>query len=397
MIALIIIGRIMDSIKKKSGYFYYFHLIKLSLFKSKNTQARWTPKRCLIMAFLFPALVGMQTIHWICLFMDDLFFKDYQDIEIKEPLFIVGVPRSGTTLLHRILSNDTDRFTTFMLWELLFAPAIIERKFFYLLGKLDNLLGNPFFRMLNWLDRIAFKSLNDIHLASLTEPEEDYFVLLPVCACFLLIHIFPFDEELWQLAYFDDQMPKKDKDYIMAFYTSCLKRHLYVNGTDKQILSKNPAFTPMIQTLRQQFPDCKIIGCVRNPLQVIPSLVSSMMTGVQLFDNDPKGHEFRDQLIQMLIYFYNHLHKCLPELPANRHCFVTMDSLKNHLQQELEQIYKLFGYNISLQFQTFLTRETNLARAYKSQHRYSLVQFDMNYHSLKNDLKDIFQKYGFVE
>lgn len=393
----VIFGKIMDAIKMQSGYFYYYHLIKLSLFNSKNTQARWTPRRCLIMAFLFPALVGLQTIHWICFFMDDIFFKAYKDIKIKEPLFIVGVPRSGTTLLQRILSNDTDKFTTCMLWELLFAPAIIERKFFILLGKLDAFLGKPVFRLINYLDRFAFKGLDDIHLASLTSPEEDYFLLLPVCACFLLIHIFPFDDELWHLAYFDDQMPETDKKYIMSFYTSCLKRHLYIKGADKQILSKNPSFTPMIQTLRQQFPDCKIIGCVRNPLQVVPSLVSSMMTGVHLFDNDPKDHVFRDQLIQMLIHYYKHMHRCLPELPENRHCYVTMESLKNNLQHVVENIYDRFEYKVSPQFQAFLTNETTQAKGYKSQHRYSLDQFDIPAKSLEHELADIFQKYGFLK
>jgi len=379
----------------KSGYFYYFHLIRLSLFNSKNTQARWTPKRMLVMALLFPFMMGVQTIHWICFFLDDIFFKEYKDIEIKSPLFIVGVPRSGTTLLQRLISNDTDRFTSFTLWELIFAPAIIERKFFLGLGKLDTMIGNPCFRLLNWLDRVAFKALDDIHLASLTEPEEDYFTLLPICACFLLILVFPFDEELWHLAYFDTKMPKKDKERIMRFYQSCLKRHLYIKGPDKRILSKNPSFTPMIQTLSQTFPDCKIIGCVRNPLKVIPSLVSSMMTGVELFDNDPKGHEFRDQLIAMLTFFYRHLHHVLPQMPENRHAFVTMESLKDNVQEQVKQLYERFEYDISPAFQDFLNKETSQAKQYKSQHHYSLEQFEIDPADLENSLAFIFDKYGF--
>ncbi|ETR72859.1 MAG: hypothetical protein OMM_07293, partial [Candidatus Magnetoglobus multicellularis str. Araruama] len=309
-------------------------------------------------------------------FLDDIFFKDYKNIEIKEPLFILGVPRSGTTLLQRVISNDTDRFTTFMLWELLFAPAIIERKLILALGKLDHLMGAPFYRLLNWLDNVAFKGLDDIHLASLTVPEEDYFALLPICACFLLIHVFPFDDELWHLAYFDDKMPEKDKDRIMKFYSASLKRHLYIKGADKRILSKNPSFTPMIQTLNKTFPDCKIIGCVRNPLQVIPSLVSSMMTGVELFDNDPKAYEFRDQLMNMLVYFYTHLHEILPGLPSDRHDFVTMEYLKENVQQTVEDLYHRFGFDISPAFHDYLTKETHQAQKYKSQHRYSLDQFD---------------------
>ncbi len=50
------------------------------------------------------------------------YLKQYPDIlkvPVVSPVFVMGLPRTGTTLLHRLLSLDTKRFRAPLLWELL--------------------------------------------------------------------------------------------------------------------------------------------------------------------------------------------------------------------------------------------------------------------------------------
>ena len=47
--------------------------------------------------------------------------------QIRTPVFIVGHARSGTTLLHRLMSRDADRFSAFLLYELFF-PSLLQKK-----------------------------------------------------------------------------------------------------------------------------------------------------------------------------------------------------------------------------------------------------------------------------
>ncbi len=42
----------------------------------------------------------------ICLLLDNIFFRNYKKAEVKEPVFIIGHYRSGSTFLQRFLEKD---------------------------------------------------------------------------------------------------------------------------------------------------------------------------------------------------------------------------------------------------------------------------------------------------
>ena len=83
-------------------------------------------QRLLVVALALPPFACLQLLHWIGFALDEILFRGYRDIEIRQPTFVLGVPRSGTTFLHRLLAHDP-QFTTFSTWECFFAPSISER------------------------------------------------------------------------------------------------------------------------------------------------------------------------------------------------------------------------------------------------------------------------------
>lgn len=377
------------------SYKTFFLLFWRTFFRSRRTQARLTIRRFFMMAGFFPLLFVVQTIHWIGFFLDELLFKGYKNLEVRSPLFIVGVPRSCTTFLHRLLANDEKRFTTFTLWELVLAPSVTERKFWLGLGRIDKLVGAPAARLIKWLERRIFGSLDNIHQISLSDPEEDYFALVPIYACFILILPFPFMDELGYLAFFDRQAPAADKNRIMTFYQSCLQRHLYINGTEKPILSKNVSFSPMIESLNKTFPDSRIIGTVRNPLNAIPSHISSMMEGAKIFDNDTRGHEFRDQMIAVQRYAYTHIMETLPTLPADRQTLVRMEDLQAMSGTTIQAIYDRLGYEISPSFMAYLKEQDQCQKHYKSGHAYDIAGYDLTEAMIYERFSDVFKQFSY--
>ncbi|MBS3757414.1 MAG: sulfotransferase [Desulfobacterales bacterium] len=377
------------------SYKTFFRLFWRTFFRSRNTQARLTPRRFFMMAGFFPLLFLVQSIHWIGFILDEVLFRGYKAVTVRSPVFIVGVPRSGTTFLHRVLANDSERFTTPALWELILAPSVSERKFWLGLGRIDRFIGAPFARSIRWLERRIFGSLDSIHQISLSDPEEDYFALVPIYACFILILPFPFPDELGPLAFFDDQMPASDQERIMVFYKSCLKRHLYVRGTDKTLFSKNVSFSPMINALRKTFPDSRIIGTVRSPLNAIPSHISSMMAGAAIFDNDTRGHEFRDQMIAVQRYAYTHIMETLPHLPADRQMIVRMEDLQTRLGPVVQSIYERLGYAMAPVFKTYIQEQDRREKGYKSGHTYDLSAYGLTEAKIYQQFFDVFEKFGY--
>ncbi len=368
-----------------------------TFFQSRNTQARLTIRRFFIMTGFFPLLFVIQTIHWMGFILDEILFRKYKAVKVKSPLFIVGVPRSGTTFLHRLIANDSDRFTTLSLWELILAPSVTEKKFWLGLGRIDKFLGGPGAHLVQWVERRMLGSLDNIHRISLSAPEEDYFVLVPIYACFILILPFPFADEPGYLAFFDKQTSAADKQRIMKFYKSCLQRHLYVNGTKKLILSKNVSFTPMIETLIRFFPDSRIIGTVRNPLKAVPSHISSMMKGAAIFDNDTSGHEFRNQMLGVQHYAYTHLMEILPNLPEDRQMIIRMEDLQAKLYPLVQKIYDRFGHEMSPLFKAFIEHQEQRQKRYKSTHTYDIDGCGLTETMIYERFSDVFDKFEYAQ
>ena len=127
----------------------------------------------------------VSAIKFTCIWPIILLNFNFANIEIKNPLFILGFPRSGTTFLHKTLTND-NQFTTPLLWELLFAPSILQKKIFW---RINNLFNMKYYgENIRWFKKIT-KKFDHIHQIKLSNPEEDYLSLIPFGGCFLLIII----------------------------------------------------------------------------------------------------------------------------------------------------------------------------------------------------------------
>lgn len=368
-------------------------LLRLTLFPRWPT-GPWTLKRQLLLLFLVPAFLLLQVLHWIGFTLDGLFFRGFRDIEIREPLFIVGLPRSGTSFLQRVFARDSDRFTTLRLWELILAPSITERKLWLSLGALDRLLGRPFTRLARWGEGRGFRWLEAIHEVALDDPEEDFFLLLPIFACFLLVVPFPYQEALWELGRFDE-LPDSRRKPIMAFYRAALQRHLYLAGPGKQLLSKNPSFTSFLRSLLETFPDGKFLCCVRDPVEVVPSQLSSVRAGATFFGYDVGDPKIRDRFLNLLEFYAEHALSTLPELPRDQHAWVPLGEMRKDVRDFVLSVYERFDWEPSPDFQERLAEDARRGRGHKSRHSYSLEEFGLDEEEVRSRFRGLNARFGF--
>src|SRR5690606_37529268 len=63
----------------------------------------------------------------IFMMLDYLFFFKFTRLKIDKSVFIVAVPRSATTYLFHKLANQRDKTTAMKLWEIAYAPSIIQK------------------------------------------------------------------------------------------------------------------------------------------------------------------------------------------------------------------------------------------------------------------------------
>lgn len=67
--------------------------------------------------------------------LDDLLYPEYRDIQLREPVFILAPPRTGSTSLHRALTSDESRFYAPVTAELFFPFITVMRALHYVHGR----------------------------------------------------------------------------------------------------------------------------------------------------------------------------------------------------------------------------------------------------------------------
>jgi hypothetical protein len=302
--------------------------------------------RFLVLTLFLPVFLMLQLFQWLGLLLDEIFFRRYRNVDIKQPVFILGIPRSGTTYLHRLMARDT-QFTTFVTWECLFGLSVSWRRLFLCLARLDRAIGRPAERIIEALDRWAFRRLDSVHPVRLTEPEEDYFCFMPILRCFILILAFPRAGWLWDMGRLDQAISGKERRRIAKWYRACLQRHLYVHGADKTLLSKNAALAGMALTLAEEFPDCRIVDCRRAPSEVIASQFDSLSGGMRAFGVTREHTGFRDRLLEQLAFAYRNLDRLAGHMDQEAYCSVSMTRLARDPGGVVASIYRRFGLKMS--------------------------------------------------
>src|SRR6185295_17602712 len=121
--------------------FDFWLCIRLAVqtFSPKKKSLRFpTFRRIICAVFILPFFLILITWNRIFMFLDWIFFPGFRKMKLKKSAFIVGLPRSATTHTLTLLSSDKDHFTCFKLWEIIFAPSIIQKYFWLGIIKADK-------------------------------------------------------------------------------------------------------------------------------------------------------------------------------------------------------------------------------------------------------------------
>lgn len=282
-------------------------------------------RRLLTLTGLLPPFITLQALHWLGFAADALAFRQEADTPVDTPLFVVGIPRSGTTFVHRLLAEDRQQFTTLTTWQAVLAPSVSERRFWQGCGRIDGWLGQPGKRLRDRVLRTLGADMADIHAVGADAAEEDYLLLLPMAACFLLVLAFPESRSLWQLAAMH-RLPVAERRLLLHAYARCLQKHLHASGGGRRLLSKNAAFASWTGALADHFPDARFIVCLREPDAALRSQLSAVAPGRRLFGTAAPNPDIGRGFAQAFASGYRHLADQLDAHPE-RMVAVDMDDL----------------------------------------------------------------------
>ncbi len=345
-----------------------------------------------LVVIAWPLFVGLQLLHAIGFLLDDLFFRGWRRVEIRQPVFVVGPPRSGTTHLHHVLSAD-ERFTTFRTWECLFGLSVTARKLLRGAASVDRAIGRPLGRLGAWVGRRMLADMDEVHPFALDAPEEDFLALMPVMQCFILVAVFPAAPWLWRVARLDRQ-PEAARRAWARYYRNCVRRHLHAAGPDARFLSKNASFTGSLETLLEAFPDAVLLGCSRDPVKTVPSQLSSLEPGLRAVGFADVSDGLRDRLTDLLRFYYLHQAEVAERHPS-RVALLDNHALRDRLAESVTAAFEQLGLEMTPQFAASLEDASHASRGFSSGHRYALADYGLDEESLRGEFGPVYARYRF--
>ena len=366
----------------------------LRLFRKGIRDARSSGRRrmLIVLAVVVPMLA---LVNAVCFALDHVFFPGFRRVALREPIFVIGHARSGTSLLHGLLAEDTDRFSWFMTYELV-LPSILQRKVVRLLGHLDRrLLGGVIDAWIRaWEDRV-FARGREMHPMSLTGPEEDEFLLTIPFSSSTVSVLFPDLRDTADYQAFDHgSLPAAKRRRVMRYYRECVRRQLYLNGSDRIHLSKNPLFCSKIPSLLETFPDARFVVCLRSPSETMPSIAKMMKRNWKAAQCDAETLEAGlALLVESSVGFYLHPLADLEGLPSDRAMVVRYEDLVERPAATVREVYARFGLTFTSAAAERLAQAAKAARAYRPDHRYALAELGLGPEEVEARLAPLFARY----
>ena len=347
-------------------------------------------------SFIFTIVFFLhQIINLLFRTIDEIIFFRYRAVKIKQPVFIVANPRSGTTYLHQLMTND-DRYAYMKLAFTIF-PSVSFAKLYQLIAFIDRKTGRPMSWLMKKMEAVFFGGWKNIHPLAFNKAEEDEAIYTLALTSPAVLLVFPFLQQVKENWLLDDE-PENVKTRMMNYYENCVKRFMYAEGKDKIYLAKNVMSSGRINSLLSRFADAKVIYIARNPYDALPSFISMFAVMYPTHTPHMKDDDAAKKAWALLgIAFYKHLNEARKNIAANDLCELKYDDLVAEPVHTIEKVYTKLQLDMPASMKVKLAELEMRNKNYKSKHYYTLEQYGLNKQEIYQELKFVFDQFGFKE
>lgn len=290
---------------------------------------------------------------------------------IEQPLVIVGLPRTGTTLLQRVLSCDP-RFYPMLWWESRHPVPPVE---------------GPDARIERARQEVqalveAMPQLLAIHPLDAEQADEE--VMLMEHSFYAAMDAFA--SVPGYMAWQEQQSHRPAYAYLKKLLQFLQWQKRQRGVTAERWVLKTPNHLLTMRALFEVFPDATVIQTHRDPLQTIPSLCSFVHTLWRIYSDraDPAeaGRHWSAKMARAL----NSAMSVREHVPAERFCDVRFSDTVNRPMEVIESIYAFIGMPLTSEvkqaMQAWLAENRRDKRA---AHDYSAAQFGLSDEQLERD------------
>jgi len=300
---------------------------------------------------------------------------------ISSPIVITGVPRTGTTALHRLMAVD-ERFQGLQTWLL------------------DSPMPRP--PMARWADFSSFHktaaTLEARYAAAPHKRAAHHMAAEEVDECCLVLRQ-GFVSNLWNCGWsaatYDAWWQCQSEADAYRHYYRCMQL-IGSNEPEKRWLLKNPGHIENLDLLFAVFPDAKVIQTHRDPAQAVPSLCALLMQLHSVMEEGRREQRAYNMLARELAKWASAVSKA--QAVAERHPGQVLDLIHGDFHrnpmQVLERIYGFIGMEMTETARAgMVQRIAEKPELQHGVHRYDVADFGMSKEEIRERFSDYVERF----
>jgi hypothetical protein len=262
----------------------------------------------------------------------DRLIEEHPEIEkeeIRRPLFVVGWPRTGTTLLQRLLCLHQDaRYIP--VWE---AYSILAEEHGRTLDM--RLRRRRARRAMNLLKWVA-PQLNAMHPMNLDDPDE----------CYHLFRNYYAMPAGWDFAYLPSYWEWFRQQSAVPAYKAHKKQLQILQWYDRRghWVLKSPQHLAGLPALMQVYPDARIIYTHRDPAEAMGSYCSLVAVAWGMTSDAVNLRRVADYVLTTAAYSQKIARETLPSIPKDQIYHVDYRDLTRNPKKTVATAYEHLGY-----------------------------------------------------
>jgi hypothetical protein len=175
---------------------------------------------------------------------------------IVQPLFVTGMPRSGTTFLHRLLVQDPDA-AALLSWQLVYPYPSRS-------GRLGAALRTCSVEAQFYVMRLLAPGLNALHQVSASAPEECTDITAQVFQSLRY-------DSVYRVPSYQSWLQRHGHTEAYRFHRRFLQ-HLDEQSPGRHWVLKSPDHVFALDAIREVYPDARWVFIHRDPVPVIASV-----------------------------------------------------------------------------------------------------------------------------
>lgn len=298
------------------------------------------------------------------------------EIAIKSPVFIIGMPRTGTTILHALLNEDRANRSP-LSWECLLP---------YPVSTPENHRNNEQVKTVEKEFGQLFKLVPDFkkkHHMEADSPQEC------IGINFLDFNSFQPAAQAYIPSYMDWFMNKADKSSTMQWHKRFLQ-YLSSGGVESdRWLLKSPVHLIRLKEIFEVYPDAKIIMTHRHPNKVVASAASLISSVRSLYSDDEDPIRTGAEQAEFWSAAFNIFLEQRKELDKEDQIIdLKFDDFIQDQMGVVEQIYQRFSWNLSDASREAMRNFLNANPPGKhGTHEYTLEQFGLSEEKIEKQFK----------